>query len=65
MISQCLADKITSWLQWNGLDLTKLCGQAYVGAGNVAGTVRGMAGLTTSQYALALYTDTVLHIVST
>ena len=53
---RCLADKITSCLQSYGLDLMKLRGQAYDGAGNVAGTVRGTAAVITSQYPLALYT---------
>ena len=34
-----LADKITNTLQGYGLDLTKLHGQAYEGAGNMAGSV--------------------------
>ena len=61
---QCLADKITSCLQSYGLDLTKLRGQAYDGAGNVAGTVRGTAALITSQYPLALYTRCTSHCLN-
>ena len=64
MTSQCLAGKITSWLQWSGLELTKLRGQAYDGAGNVAGTVRGMAGVITSQYALAVYRHCAAHCLN-
>ena len=36
---RCLADKITTTLQNYGLDLTKLRGQAYDGAGNMAGSI--------------------------
>ena len=61
---QCLADKITSCLQSYGLDLTKLRGQAYDGAGNVAGTVKGAAAVITSQYPLALYMHCASHCLN-
>ena len=59
-----LADKITSCLQSYGLDLMKLHGQAYDGAGNVTGTVRGTAAVITSQYPLALYTHCASHCLN-
>ena len=59
---QCLADKLMGCLQAYDLDLTKLRGQAYDGAGNVAGTVKGAAAIISRQYHL-LYTFTVLHTV--
>ena len=52
---QCLADKILGYLHSCGLDLNKLRGQAYDGAGNMAGSVRGTAALITTKYPLALY----------
>ncbi|CAI8047555.1 52 kDa repressor of the inhibitor of the protein kinase [Geodia barretti] len=50
-----LANKITSSLQAFGLDLSNLRGQAYDGAGNMAGSVNGTAALISAQYPLALY----------
>ena len=40
-----LANKIKSTLQGLGLDLSHLRGQAYDGAGNMAGSVNGTASL--------------------
>ena len=45
-----LVDKISTTLQGYGLDLTKLRGQAYDRAVNMAGSVRGTAALITAQY---------------
>ena len=42
---RCLAKKITDSLESFGLDLGKLRGQSYDGAGNMAGRVRGTAAL--------------------
>ena len=56
-----LADTITTTLQGYGLDLTKLRGQAYDGAGNMAGSVRGTATLITAQHPLALYLHCASH----
>ena len=58
---RCLADKITTALQGYGLYLHKLRGQAYDGAGNMAGSVRGTAALITAQYPLALYIHCACH----
>ena len=58
---RCLADKIIHSLQSFGLDLSKLRGQAYDGAGNMAGSVRGTAALITAQYPLALYLHCASH----
>ena len=55
-----LAKKITESLESFGLDLGKLRGQSYDGAGNMAGTIRGTAALISAQYPLALY----LHCAS-
>ena len=44
-----LADKIATTQQCYGLDLTKLRGQAYDGAGNMADSVRGTAALIIAQ----------------
>ena len=40
-----LADKITTCLEGLGLDLCNLRGQAYDGAGNMAGSVNGTAAV--------------------
>ena len=56
-----LAGKITSTLQAYGLDLSNLRGQAYDGAGNMAGSVNGTAALITADYPLALYLHYVSH----
>ena len=61
---RCLADKIITTLQSYGLDLTKLRGQAYDGAGNMAGSVRGTAALITAQYPLALYLHCASHCLN-
>ena len=61
---RCLADKITSCLQSYDLDLMKLRGQAYDGAGNVACTVSGTAAVITSQYPLALHTHCASHCLN-
>ena len=61
IINYSLVDKITTILQGYGLDLTKLRGQAYDGAGNMAGSVRGTATLITTQYPLALYLHCASH----
>ena len=52
-----LANKITSSLQAFGLDLSNLRGQAYDGAGNMAGSVNGTA-------ALALYLHCASHCLN-
>ena len=57
----CLAEKITLTLQGYGLDLTKLLGQAYHGAGNMAGSARGTAAVIMAQYPLALYLHCASH----
>ena len=57
----CIADKIKGALRDYALDLGKLRGQAYDGAGNMAGSVRGTAALITSEYPLALYLHCASH----
>ena len=55
-ISGCaLAAKIISTLEELGVDLQHTFGQAYDGAGNMAGSVRGMAALICAQHSLAMY----------
>ena len=61
-ISGCdLARKITGTLEELGLDLEHLRGQAYDGAGNMAGSVKGTAALICSQYPLAMYLHCLSH----
>ena len=53
---QNLADKITTLLEALGLDLSNLRGQAYDGAGNMAGSINGTAAIIiTAQYPFAIY----------
>ena len=64
-ISGCdLADKITSSLQTYSLDLSNLRGQAYDGAGNMAGSVNGTAALITADDPLALYLHCASHCLN-
>ena len=58
---KALADMMISFIQTHGLDPTKLRGQAYDGAGNMAGKTKGAAALVTSQYPLALYLHCASH----
>ena len=60
----CLAAKITLTLQGYGLDLTKLRGQAYDRAGNMAGSVRETAALIKAQNPLALYLHCASHLLN-
>ena len=59
-----LAGKITTTLQAYGLDLSNLRGQAYDGAGNMAGSVNGTAALITADYPLALYLHCASHCLN-
>ena len=61
---RCLAKKITDSLESFGLDLGKLRGQSYDGAGNMAGRVRGTAALISAQYPLALYLHCASHALN-
>ena len=64
-ISGCaLAAKITSTLEELGLDLENLRGQAYDGAGNMAGSVRGTAALICAQHPLAMYIHCSSHCLN-
>ena len=59
-----LAEKITISLEELGLDLSNLHGQAYDGAGNMAGVVNGTAAIITAQYPLALYMHCASHCLN-
>ena len=59
-----LAGKITSTLEAFGLDLSNLRGQAYDGAGNMAGSVNGTAALIAVDYPLALYLHYASHCLN-
>jgi hypothetical protein len=61
---QALADMMISFLKTQGLDPTKLCGQAYDGAGNMSGKTNGDAAIITSQYPLALYVHCASHCLN-
>lgn len=60
----CLADKIMGCLQMFGLDLLKLRGQSYDGAGNMAGPVNGTAAVISAKYPLALYMHCASHCLN-
>lgn len=59
-----LSNKITNGLQSFGLELSNLRGQAYDGAGNMAGSVNGTAALISAQYPLALYIHCASHCLN-
>ena len=59
-----LAAKLTTTLQELGLDLQYLRGQAYDGAGNMAGRSKGTAAVITSQYPLATYLHCASHCLN-
>ena len=59
--AHCLAEKIITALRSYDLDLTKLRGQAYDGAGNMAGPIRGTAAQISAQYPLAFYLHCASH----
>ena len=59
-----LAGKITSTLEAFGLDLSNLCGQAYDGVGNTAGSVNDTAALIAVDYPLALYLHCASHCLN-
>ena len=61
---RALADKMLGFLQNHGMDLTKLRGQAYDGAGNMSGSTRGAAALITAQHPLALYIHCASHCLN-
>ena len=61
---QNLADKITTFLEALGLDLSNLCGQAYDGASNMAGSINGTAAIITAQYPLAIYWHCASHCLN-
>ena len=61
---RALADKITSCVRAYGLDLSNLQGQAYDGAGNMAGSVNGTAALIASDYPLVIYLHCTSHCLN-
>ena len=56
-----LSQKIISFLVSLGLDLSKLRGQAYDGAGNMSGSLKGTAALISKDHPLALYLHCASH----
>ena len=61
---QALTDNIIGFLLTSGLDPTKMSGQAYDGAGNMAGKTNGAAAFISAQYPLALYIHCVSHCLN-
>ena len=60
---QALADKMMGFVR-NNLDPSKMRGQAYDGASNMSGKIRGAAARIQSQYPLAFYTHCVSHCLN-
>ena len=58
---RAIAERITGFIQSSGLDPTKLRGQAYDGAGNMAGKRNGAAAIITRDYPLASYLHCASH----
>ena len=56
-----MAEKLTGFIKSSGLDLNKLRGQAYDGAGKMAGKAKGSAAIITSDYPPALYLHCTSH----
>ena len=59
-----LSNKILTSLSGYGLDLSKLRGQAYDGAGNMSGRLKGTASLISNSYPLALYLHCASHCLN-
>ena len=59
-----LANMILTKLQSFGLDLSYLRGQAYDGAGNMSGSIRGTAAIITQQNSQALYLHCASHCLN-
>ena len=59
-----LAEKITSTLQGYGLRLSDLRGQAYDGAGNMAGSTNGAAAIISADHPLAMYIHCASHCLN-
>ena len=61
---EALATKILRCLSSYGLDLTKLQGQGYDGAGNMSGRTKSTSTLISKQYPLALYLHCASHCLN-
>lgn len=62
--SRNLADKMLSFLCSQGVDLEKMRGQAYDGAGSMAGKTNGAAALISREYPLTLYLHSASHCLN-
>ena len=63
LTGQALAYKMMGFVR-NNLDPSKMCGQAYDGASNMSGKIRGVAARIQSQYPLAFYTHCASHCLN-
>ncbi len=61
---RALADKMLCFFHTHGLDLTKLRGQSYDGAGNMSGKTNGAAALISVEYPLAHYLHCASHCLN-
>ena len=65
MTGEALADDIVENLASNWqLNMQKLCGQAYDGAGAMAGKTRGVAARIMASYPKAVYTHCSSHVLN-
>ena len=64
VIGGALADTILDTLDEWKLDKQNLCGQAYDGAGSMAGATKGVAARISQQYPKACYVHCALHVLN-
>ena len=58
------AEKMLSFLRAQSVDLTKMRGQAYDGAGSMSGKTKGEAALISKEYPLAIYLHCDSHCLN-
>ena len=61
---EALADTILDTLDEWKLDKQNLCGQAYDGAGSMAGATKGVAARISQQYPKACYVHCASHVLN-
>lgn len=64
LLGQYIAEKILEQLEKAGLDMANCRGQAYDGASNMSGTVKGCSTLIRQQYPKAIYQHCRSHLLN-
>ena len=59
-----IASKLIGQLKYYGLDMSKLCGQGYDGAGNMSGRLKGAAAIIRAQFPNATYVHCNSHVLN-